>query len=88
MAAVEPLVISPKLVRVVKESGLIYVSYGTINNDPSKVWLQKKQVIDAVIVDNVPAIRKGLMEAESKSNQIASGDGSLQLPGAGSGEWP
>jgi len=82
MAAAEPLVISPRLVRVVKESGLICVSYWTINNDPSKVWLQEKQGIDEVIVDNVLAIWKGLMEAESKSNQIASGDGSLQLPGS------
>jgi glycerophosphodiester phosphodiesterase len=39
------------------------VSYGTLNNDPSKVKLQVKEGIDAVIVDNVLAIRKGLTEA-------------------------
>jgi glycerophosphodiester phosphodiesterase len=33
----EPLVIAPRLVRVVKESGLVCVSYGTHNNDPDKV---------------------------------------------------
>lgn len=33
----EPLVLSPRLVRVVKESGLVCVSYGTINNDPANV---------------------------------------------------
>ena len=75
----EPLVISPRLVRVVKESGLVCVSYGVLNNDPDSVqvillllfldlWLtnclalqlQVREGIDAVIVDSVLAIRKGL----------------------------
>jgi glycerophosphodiester phosphodiesterase len=68
VTAAEPLVISPRLVRVVKESGLVCVSYGTLNNDPSKVQLQVKEGIDAVIVDSVLAIRKGLTEAESKAH--------------------
>ena len=67
VTAAEPLVISPRLVRVVKESGLVCVSYGTLNNDPSKVQLQVNEGIDAVIVDNVLKIRKGLTEAESKA---------------------
>lgn len=37
VSAAEPLVIAPRLVKVVKESGLVCVSYGTINNDPDKV---------------------------------------------------
>lgn len=37
VSAAEPLVISPRLVRVVKESGLVCVSYGALNNDPDKV---------------------------------------------------
>ena len=37
VSAAEPLVICPRLVKVVKESGLVCVSYGTLNNDPSKV---------------------------------------------------
>lgn len=37
VSAAEPLVISPRLVKVVKESGLVCVSYGTLNNDPEKV---------------------------------------------------
>ena len=37
VSAAEPLVISPRLVKVVKESGLVCVSYGTMNNDPAKV---------------------------------------------------
>ena len=37
VCAAEPLVLSPRLVKVVKESGLVCVSYGTLNNDPEKV---------------------------------------------------
>jgi glycerophosphodiester phosphodiesterase len=68
VSAAEPLVISPRLVRVVKESGLVCVSYGTLNNDASKVQLQVKQGIDAVIVDSVLAIRKELTEGSAKLN--------------------
>jgi glycerophosphodiester phosphodiesterase len=37
VSAAEPLCNSPRLVRVVKESGLVCVSYGVLNNDPVKV---------------------------------------------------
>jgi glycerophosphodiester phosphodiesterase len=37
VSASEPLVACPRLVRVVKESGLVCVSYGTQNNDPKNV---------------------------------------------------
>lgn len=67
VSAAEPFVAAPRLVRVVKESGLVCVSYGSLNNDPEKVKLQVKQGIDAVIVDNVLAIRRGLT-GEGKSN--------------------
>ena len=60
VSAAEPLVLSPRLVKVVKESGLVCVSYGTINNDPAEVQKQVKEGIDAVIVDSVLAIRKEL----------------------------
>ena len=73
VSAAEPLVISPRLVKVVKESGLVCVSYGTINNDPSKVALQVNEGIDAVIVDNVLAIRKGLTGSEANVNTNANG---------------
>ncbi|KAL5362390.1 Glycerophosphoryl diester phosphodiesterase family-domain-containing protein [Aspergillus floccosus] len=58
----EALVLCPRLVRVVKESGLVCVSYGTMNNDPVNVKRQVVEGIDAVIVDSVLAIRKGLTE--------------------------
>lgn len=67
----EPLVLCPRLVRVVKESGLVCVSYGTLNNDPEKVKLQVAKGIDAVIVDSVLAIRKGLTESQSKGETPA-----------------
>ncbi|KAL3495244.1 Glycerophosphoryl diester phosphodiesterase family-domain-containing protein [Aspergillus germanicus] len=62
----ECLVLCPRLIRVVKESGLVCVSYGTSNNDPHKVKLQAAEGIDAVIADSVLAIRKGLTEHEGK----------------------
>jgi glycerophosphodiester phosphodiesterase len=37
VSAAEPLVMCPRLVKVVKESGLVCVSYGTLNNDPVNV---------------------------------------------------
>ena len=37
VSAAEPLVLSPRLVKVVKESGLVCVSYGVMNNDPENV---------------------------------------------------
>jgi glycerophosphodiester phosphodiesterase len=37
VSAAEPLVLCPRLVRVVKASGLVCVSYGTLNNDPKNV---------------------------------------------------
>ncbi|OAA65451.1 glycerophosphodiester phosphodiesterase gde1 [Niveomyces insectorum RCEF 264] len=67
----DPLVISPRLVRVVKENGLVCVSYGTENNKPEMVERQVKEGIDAVIVDSVLAIRKGLTKDESKAESEA-----------------
>ena len=37
VTAAEPLILAPRLVKVVKESGLVCVSYGTLNNDPENV---------------------------------------------------
>jgi glycerophosphodiester phosphodiesterase len=37
----EPLVLCPRLVRVVKECGLVCVSYGTLNNEPEKVKVRR-----------------------------------------------
>lgn len=45
VSAAEPLVISPRLVKVVKESGLVCVSYGTLNNDPEKVKVSPEETL-------------------------------------------
>jgi len=44
VSAAEPLVTCPRLVKVVKESGLVCVSYGTLNNDPENVKVCEKVV--------------------------------------------
>lgn len=55
-----PLVECPRLVNVVKENGLVCVTYGTKNNDPIVAKEQIQSGVDAVIVDSVLAVRKGL----------------------------
>ena len=41
VSAAEPLCNSPRLVKVVKDSGLVCVSYGVLNNDPVKVQVSQ-----------------------------------------------
>jgi glycerophosphodiester phosphodiesterase len=81
----EPLVISPRLVKVVKESGLVCVSYGMINNDPEKVQLQVKEGIDAVIVDSVLAIRKELTQSAAAAVAASLSLSSAASAGGGGG---
>lgn len=50
VSAAEPLINSPRLVRVVKENGLVCVSYGALNNDSIMV-----QVRHATILQNKSA---------------------------------
>jgi glycerophosphodiester phosphodiesterase len=64
VSAAEPLVLCPRLIGVVQSSSLVCVSYGTLNNDPLNSNLQAQAGIDAVIVDSVARVRKGLTEAE------------------------
>ncbi|KAG6087213.1 hypothetical protein E4U15_008195 [Claviceps sp. LM218 group G6] len=72
VSAAEPLINSPRLVKVVKELGLVCVSYGVLNNDSEMVQRQVKEGIDAVIVDSVLAIRKGLTSGESAAHTSSS----------------
>ena len=65
VTAAEPLVRCPRLVKVVKQSGLLCFSYGSLNNDVKNVTLQANEGIDAVIVDSVLAVRKGLTASEA-----------------------
>ncbi|CAN9134132.1 Glycerophosphodiester phosphodiesterase [Alternaria arborescens] len=67
VSAATPLVMCPRLVKVVKESGLVCVSYGMLNNDPKNVLLQRNEGIDAVIVDSVLKVRQGLQDPNQDS---------------------
>jgi glycerophosphodiester phosphodiesterase len=49
VSAADPLVLCPRLVKVVKESGLVCVSYGMLNNDPANV---KVRLLFSVVVDS------------------------------------
>ncbi|KAI9902026.1 hypothetical protein N3K66_003843 [Trichothecium roseum] len=79
VSAAEPLINSPRLVKVVKESGLVCVSYGMSNNDPMLVQRQVKEGIDAVIVDSVLAIRKGLTAGEESEKGTPVADAEIKL---------
>lgn len=61
-----PLVECPRLVNVVKDHGLVCVTYGTRNNDPLVAREQIEAGVDAVIVDSVLAVRKGLTEGANQ----------------------
>ncbi|KAK9246285.1 GDPD-domain-containing protein [Lipomyces tetrasporus] len=63
VSACEPLILAPRLIRAVKESGLVCFTYGTMNNVPAYCKLQMNYGVDAVIVDSVLAVRKGLTAA-------------------------
>ena len=60
VSASEPFVMCPRLIQVVKNSGLVCFSYGVLNNDAHNSKLQAQEGIDAVIVDSVARVRKGL----------------------------
>ncbi|UPX10729.1 Glycerophosphodiester phosphodiesterase [Ascochyta rabiei] len=67
VSAADPLVMCPRFIRMVKENGLVCMTYGVLNNDPKNVRLQEKEGIDAVIVDSVLSIRQGL-QAPDEAN--------------------
>ncbi|KAK0364214.1 Glycerophosphocholine phosphodiesterase [Friedmanniomyces endolithicus] len=73
VSAALPFVLCPRLIQVVKNSGLVCVSYGMDNNDPFNSRLQAQEGIDAVIVDNVARVRKGLTEHEQVASLLAAG---------------
>ncbi|KAH7114248.1 glycerophosphodiester phosphodiesterase GDE1 [Dendryphion nanum] len=75
VSAAEPLVLCPRLIRAVKESGLVCISYGTLNSDKTNVKLQEEQDIDAVITDKVLEIRKGLTKPDTEAPISTSIDG-------------
>lgn len=60
VSAANPIVQCPRLAGVVKSNGLVFFTYGTLNNDPENARLEVEAGVDAVIVDKVLAVRKGL----------------------------
>ncbi|CCH44668.1 glycerophosphocholine phosphodiesterase,putative [Wickerhamomyces ciferrii] len=67
VSAAEPIVKCPRLAQVVKASGLCCFTYGVLNNDPENARLQMDAGVDAVIVDNVMAVKKELQKTNSTS---------------------
>ncbi|KAH3672855.1 hypothetical protein WICMUC_004077 [Wickerhamomyces mucosus] len=56
----KPILKCPRLASVVKQSGLVCFTYGSENNNPNNSKIQMNSGVDAVIVDNVLAVRKEL----------------------------
>ncbi|KAK9764489.1 Glycerophosphocholine phosphodiesterase [Basidiobolus ranarum] len=59
----DPILEAPKLIRTIKETGLLLFTYGSLNNDVVHVKRQKQYGVDAVIVDSVLAVRRSLSQA-------------------------
>lgn len=60
VAASEPILEAPRMVQVIKEMGLLLFTYGILNNEVENAIAQKCYGVDAVIVDSVLPVRKGL----------------------------
>ena len=61
------------MIHEVKHSGLVCMSYGTLNNDPFNSKLQAQEGIDAVIVDSVARVRKGLTDTDTSVSGLSDG---------------
>lgn len=57
-----PLVQCPRLVGIVKDSGLMCMTYGSLNNDPVLARQLMQSGVDAVIADSVLAVRQSLTD--------------------------
>ncbi|KAI9304900.1 Glycerophosphodiester phosphodiesterase domain-containing protein [Cunninghamella echinulata] len=62
VAASEPIIEAPRMVSVIKETGLLLFTYGVLNNEVQHAKAQKEYGVDAIIVDSVLAVRNGLRE--------------------------
>jgi glycerophosphodiester phosphodiesterase len=77
VSASEPFVMCPRLIHVVKNSNLVCFSYGTLNNDAHNSKLQAQEGIDAVIVDSVARVRKGLTGSQQPQAPSTNGTHAL-----------
>ncbi|KAF9407914.1 Glycerophosphocholine phosphodiesterase [Podila epigama] len=64
VTASPPIIEAPNMVKGIKEAGLLVFTYGADNNDVENAKLQRRHGVDAVIVDCVLAVRKGLQQAD------------------------
>lgn len=81
VSAAQPLIMCPRLVRAVKDSGLVCFTYGTLNNVPENARVQLKAGVDAVIVDSVLAIRKELTDYNENDVLVQELSNSLEKTG-------
>lgn len=54
--ASEPILEAPRMVNVVKESGLLLFTYGVLNNEVENAVAQRNYGVDAVIVVRYPSL--------------------------------
>lgn len=52
VAASEPIIEAPRMVSVIKETGLLLFTYGVLNNEVQHAKAQKEYGVDAIIVVN------------------------------------
>ncbi|KAG0242736.1 Glycerophosphocholine phosphodiesterase [Actinomortierella wolfii] len=64
VTASQPIIEAPNLVKGIKQTGLLVFTYGSDNNEIENARLQRRHGVDAVIVDCVLAVRKGLASAD------------------------
>ncbi|CCD25071.1 glycerophosphocholine phosphodiesterase NDAI_0E02540 [Naumovozyma dairenensis CBS 421] len=67
VSAAKPIIKAPRLVEVIKGNGLVCVTYGVENNDPNNAQIEIDAGVDAVIVDSVLAVRRGLTKGSDQS---------------------
>lgn len=66
MTDCRPLIEAPRLIRKIRETGLVLFSYGSNNNDVANARLQKEYGLDAIIADHVALVRKGLIQKDDR----------------------
>ncbi|SCU93605.1 LAFA_0F17282g1_1 [Lachancea sp. 'fantastica'] len=67
VSAAKPIIKAPRLAQVIKSNGLVCVTYGVDNNNPDVAQIEMDAGVDAVIVDSVLAVRRGLTKPAALS---------------------
>ncbi|KAL6945014.1 hypothetical protein ACO0QE_002457 [Hanseniaspora vineae] len=80
VSAAQPIVEAPRLAHIVKSSGLVLFTYGVLNNDPAIARREILAGVDAVIVDSVLAVRKGLTKEALSTSSNSSEESVNEIP--------